>query len=124
MNKIYIGLDGDSIGRVIEEYLITNQVQKMKEFSNLIMSALEQIKEQAIALDGEIIFCSGDSILVSGNFDQSFAEFARKRFQEITQRTASVGVGYSTANTYLGLKLAKSRGGNQVVFYDLQEQEK
>lgn len=124
MKKIYIGLDGDSIGRVIEEYLITNQVQKMKEFSNLIMSALEQIKEQAIALDGEIIFCSGDSILVTGNLDQSFAEFARKRFQQVTQRTASVGVGYSTANTYLGLKLAKSRGGNQVVFYDLQEQEK
>lgn len=124
MNKIYIGLDGDSIGRVIEEYLITNQVQKMKEFSNLIISALEQIKEQAIILGGEVIFCSGDSILVSGNFDQSFAEFARKKFQEITQRTASVGVGYSTANTYLGLKLAKSRGGNQVVFYNLQEIEK
>lgn len=124
MNKLYIGLDGDSIGRVIEEYLITNQVQKMKEFSNLIISALEQIKEQAIALGGEVIFCSGDSILVSGDFDQSFAEFARTRFQEITQRSASVGVGYSTANTYLGLKLAKSRGGNQVVFYDLQEQEK
>lgn len=124
MNKLYIGLDGDSIGRVIEEYLITNQVQKMKEFSNLIISALEQIREQAIALGGEVIFCSGDSILVSGDFDQSFAEFARTRFQEITQRSASVGVGYSTANTYLGLKLAKSRGGNQVVFYDLQEQEK
>jgi len=124
MNKIYIGLDGDSIGRAIEEYLITNQVQKMKVFSDLIVNALEQIREEAISLGGEVIFCSGDSILVSGEFDQSFAEFARKRFQEVTKRTASVGVGYSTANTYLGLKLAKSRGGNQVVFYDLQENEK
>ena len=119
MSKIYIGLDGDSIGRVIEEYLITNQIDNLKGFSNLIVEALEMIKVEAEEKNGDIIFCSGDSILFSGDFTLEFAEQARLIFNNNTKRTASVGVGYTTAETYLGLKLAKSRGGNQVVFYEM-----
>ena len=117
---MYIGLDGDSIGRAIEEYLITNQIDRLKEFSRLIVDALEMIKEEALKKGGDIIFCSGDSILFSGDFTIEFAEMARLTFNNKTKKTASVGIGFTTAETYLGLKLAKSRGGNQVVFYKME----
>lgn len=124
MSKIYIGLDGDSIGRVIEEYLITNQIEKLKIFSRLIVEALEMIKVEAKKKDGDIIFCSGDSILFHGDFTMEFAEMSRQIFNNKTNKTASIGVGYTTAETYLGLKLAKSRGGNQVVFYEMSNKTK
>lgn len=119
--KIFIGLDGDSIGRVIEQSLILNDVSALKEFSALVVEALEKIKESAMREGGEIVFCTGDSILIHGYFEIEFAQFALETFAAITKRTASVGVGLDTATTYLGLKLAKSKGGNQVCFFELNK---
>ena len=64
------------------------------------------------------IFCSGDSILFCGNFDNDFADKTLKEFYQRTGRTASMGIGSNMAKTYLGLKLAKAKGGNQFVDYN------
>ena len=93
----YIGLDGDSIGRVIESYLIENDTENLKIFSNLIVGALEKIKEKAIEKEAEIIFCTGDSILVYGNLGIEFGEEALDLFRYETGKTASVGVGENLA---------------------------
>lgn len=114
----YFGLDGDSIGRQIELLLIQNKVEEVKNFSRNIEQALENIKKKVIEKKGEIIFCSGDSILFCGEFDNNFAIKTLQEFQRQTGRTASMGIGSNMAKTYLGLKLAKAKGGNQYVDYN------
>lgn len=118
MKKYYYGIDGDSIGRVIESFLITNQVEKVREFSKEMSLALESIRNEIIEDGGEIIFYGGDSILFYGIFEESYGEKILKKFNDLTGRTASMGIGENTANTYLGLKIAKSRGGNKAVNYE------
>lgn len=114
---LYFGLDGDSIGRIVESYLIENNVSELENFSKKIVDAIETIRNKAEAKGGKVIFCTGDSILFYGEIEASFGEEMVDVFQEKTNRTASVGIGINTANTYLGLKLAKSKGGNQVIYY-------
>jgi len=116
---LYFGLDGDSIGRVIESYLIENDAEKLTLFSQKIVTALHTIKQKAEEKEAEIIFCTGDSILIYGDIEVEFGDTMLHIFNEKTGRTASVGVGSNLAETYLGLKLAKSKGGNQSVFYQM-----
>ncbi len=113
----YFGLDGDSIGRHIELLLIQNKVHEVKEFSENIVKSLEKIKNEVLLNEGDIIFCSGDSILFCGSFDSNFSNKILQEFYEQTGRTASMGIGSNMAKTYLGLKLAKAKGGNQFVDY-------
>jgi len=115
----YFGLDGDNIGRYIELLLIQNKVVETKKFSEKIVQALEDIKKEVIKRSGDIIFCSGDSILFSGDFDNKFAEKILADFHRKTGRTASMGIGINMAKTYLGLKLAKAKGGNRFIEYIL-----
>ncbi|WP_020534936.1 mCpol domain-containing protein [Lewinella cohaerens] len=119
--SLYVGLDGDSIGRVIESFLITNNEEAVQEFSNRIVEVLNIIRDQVLLKDGKVLFCSGDSILFFGDFDFTYINDIRELFSERTGRTASIGMGYTLAETYLGLKLAKSKGGDQIVHYVLNE---
>jgi len=114
---LYFGLDGDSIGRVVESYLIKDDVESLREFSEKVVVALEAVKKLAEANHAEVIFCTGDSILIHGNLDEDFGELMLSIFKEQTGKTASVGIGDNLSKTYLGLKLAKSNGGNQAVHY-------
>jgi len=116
----YIGLDGDSIGREIESYLIQNDVNNLMKFSDLIVSALEVIQTSALEKEAKIIFCTGDSILIYGDLGIEFGNEIVKIFQKETGKTASVGVGDNLAKAYLGLKLAKAKGGNQAIKYELK----
>ena len=117
MNKKYVGLDGDSIGRVIESLLIKNKVKEVVIFSQKIEEALNLIKNEVLDHGGEVLFCTGDSILFYGYFDIDFCNKILFKFREKTGRTASIGIGNATAETYLGLKLAKSQGGNKAIEY-------
>lgn len=121
---LFFGLDGDSIGRIIESLLIQNDTEAIKKFSGKVVAALDEIQKLAEEQKAEVLFCTGDSILIYGDMDESFGQEILKVFHKQTERTASVGIGTSTAFTYLGLKLAKSRGGGQVVFYEKELRKK
>lgn len=114
----YIGLDGDSIGRFIESLLIENNIDGLKEFTESITTALQRIENQVEKDDGKVIFSGGDSILFYGNFDLDYAKNILIQFNSDTGRTASVGIGDTPSDTYLGLKLAKARGGNKAIDYN------
>lgn len=116
-NRIYIGLDGDSIGREIERNIISDDLEELRKFSQKVTTAIEKVKELVELENGDVIFYGGDSILFSGDFDEGFASIILELFKNETGRTASIGIGESPHETYLGLKLAKSYGGNRFVYF-------
>lgn len=119
-NKLYFGLDGDSIGRQVVAFFIANQVDELKEFSRNIEEALHVIKDAAKSRGGEIIYCTGDSILFCGEIDPSFGNEIVDIFLNLTKKKASVGIGTNLTNAYLGLTLAKAQGGNRSILYKNQ----
>lgn len=110
----FLSLDGDGIGRVIEFLVLTNQLDKLKVFSESIHEVLTEIREKALSKGGEVIFHGGDSIMLKGTFDVKDAEDMIRHFEKKTGKTASAGIGSTPQKVYIGLKIAKSKGGNQV----------
>jgi len=120
----YIGLDGDSIGRHIECLLIEENLDELETFSRSVNAALNEIEILVNQNYGKVVFSGGDSILFRGEFDLVFAEQILKIFHRITCKTASIGFGDNTSEAYLGLKMAKSKGGNQVFDYSTLKKKK
>lgn len=120
----YIGLDGDSIGKHIERILIEEDVDELEEFSLSVKNALSEIEKVVNQKKGKVIFSGGDSILFRGDFDIEFTENILDIFHKKTGKTASIGLGESTSEAYLGLKIAKSKGGNQVFDFDIIKNQK
>lgn len=118
MGKLY-GIDGDKVGALIDAYFIRSEIHAIEEFSAKVAFAMEEIQKEVVQASGTIVFCAGDSILFWGDFEHSWCEKLLNIFLRITERTASMGVGNSATEAYLGLKLAKADGGGKIVHYSV-----
>lgn len=120
----YYGLDGDKVGAVIEVLLIRGEVEKLRQFSLQITEAINTMGQKIKQAGGKIVFCAADSILYYGDIDKSANQELLKVFKEKTNCTASIGVGLTTAEAYMALKISKANGGNQIIYFSPQEGKK
>lgn len=116
--KVY-GLDGDKVGGMIDAYFIRNEIDILGTFSNKVAIAMEEIRKTVVQNNGTVVFCAGDSILFQGNFENQWCDEILTFFKSMTGCTASMGVGNTATEAYLGLKLAKASGGGKVTHYSL-----
>lgn len=116
-DSCFYGLDGDKIESAIEERLIKGDIDELRTLSERITYTLEEIMQKVIDKGGKVIYCAGDNILFYGKFSNQWCEEMIDLFRIRTGQTASIGIGSTTAEFYLALKLAKSFGGGQVLSY-------
>ena len=117
MEKYYIGLDGDSIGREVERLIISNEEEKLQMFSYKITETINDLSAYLIEKGINIIFAGGDSILAYGEINEILITELLDMFEKKTKKTVSIGIGKTLSDVYLGLKLAKANGGNQFINY-------
>jgi hypothetical protein len=111
----FYGIDGDKVGGIIEAHLIAGDLIEIEKFSRKVTEAMTLIEREVKKAGGKVIFQAGDSILFQGDFDSTSCEKLLDLYKQITGRTASMGIGKSTAETYLAVKLAKAQGGGRVI---------
>ena len=114
--KVY-GLDGDKVGGMIDAYFIRNEIDALGKFSRKVADAMEEIRKTVIQSNGTVVFCAGDSILFQGYFENHWCDEVLSLFKNMTGCTASMGVGNTATEAYLGLKLAKATGGGKVMHF-------
>ncbi len=114
--KIY-NFDGDNIGRVVDDYVLRNDIEALSIFSAKVASATEEIRKIIIQNGGTVILCAGDNIMFQGNFENLWCEKLLSLFLSLTGCTASLGVGNTGAESYLALSLAKANGGGKTIRY-------
>jgi GTP cyclohydrolase III len=117
MSDCYYGLDGDRIESAMEAYLIKGEIDALSSLSRQITSTIEEIMQRVLEKGGKVIYCAGDNILFYGHFSSSWCEEMLDLFRTRTGQTASIGIGDTTAEFYLALKLAKSLRGGRVIHY-------
>jgi GTP cyclohydrolase III len=110
-------LDGDNIEKAIEAYLIKGEINTLGDFSAQVTSTLEEIMQKVVSDGGRVIYCAGDNIAFCGLFSEHWCEELIDLFRVRTGCTASLGIGDTSLEFYLALKLAKSMGGGRVVRY-------
>jgi GTP cyclohydrolase III len=114
MTVIFIAADGDDIGRHLEYLIATDQMEELEFFSNLFSSSMNWLHMAIVTdLNARVIFWGGDNLLARFEFNHPHLETIesiRIKFQELSGKTLSVGLGYTPSMSLLALKLAKSKG--------------
>ncbi len=106
--KEYIAIDGDSIGKLLEKYIVTNNLDRLRLLSADIQHDIDHLSDLITNIHGYIIMKGGDNILC-----QCDVEYSDNIIEELLninndrEYHFSVGIGNNAINAYLALKHAK-----------------
>ncbi|MCI5207908.1 MAG: mCpol domain-containing protein [Candidatus Electrothrix sp. ATG2] len=113
MISFYYAIDGDDIGKKLEEYALKNDISSILLLSENVKLALKEIKNHFESNGGVIVFCEGDSLLASS---EKQVELPIDLLFHNTI-SFSAGVGKTTAMALLALKKAKGLGKKRVEIF-------
>ena len=108
--EFYYIVDGDDIGRRIEEYAFKNDLESIIKLSFMVRRSLDKIGEYFYGQGGEVLFCEGDSLLVRS---ERLIEISED-ILSINGICFSVGVGNSIEKALFALKKAKGLGKKRI----------
>lgn len=123
----YIAIDGDDVGRKLEYYTVTNQIEKLEDFFRTYQESMIWLEEKLkTKLKAKIIINGGDSLLAFCiQKDMQILdklEELRKEFSMLSEATLSIGIGKNPRQAYFALKLAKASGKNRIeIFREFQK---
>lgn len=119
----WIGMDGDDMGKEVENSLLDNDIAKSQTFDKQIKAAFAEIEEYITEHEGKVIFNGGDNILFTINGDpKEIGDDVRRIYKEHTNHTATVGCGQLPLEAHKALVIGKNTGKNQVVVWDAEQE--
>ena len=112
---MYISIDGDDIGRKLAQCFLTNDEVKLKETSEVLDHATNQIAELLTKHGFEIVFCAADGITARKDHPIDFEQlFARIRELAPNSLSYSAGVGDTLRESFIALLSSKCSGKNKL----------
>ena len=119
LNKIYVAIDGNDIGRIIEKYLLCENLEELSNFSKDMNGAILNISRFIENNNGMLIMSGGDNILACLP-EGIYPELKRyiSRYNENIAFKFSVGVSKYPLGSYLALKYAKANKVYSIKFDD------
>ena len=108
MNKIYVAVDGNEIGKIIEKYLFCENLEELSRFSETMKKSVNEISSFIEKCEGALVMSGGDNILACLPADNYpvVKEYIRK-FNENCIFNFSIGVSSYPLGSYMALKYAK-----------------
>lgn len=106
---IYVSIDGDSVGKKIEAYILKNQLEELREFNIKFSDMISKVEAIFEKYDSDIYLRGGDNILAKlphENLPGLIEEL--KELLRTSQINFSMGVGKSVEACFLALKNAKA----------------
>lgn len=116
-NNIFISIDGNNTGSIIQKYILSNELEKLNEFSSNLTTAIHCITKFIKKEKGIVYLTGGDNILAYiplSNLDNIINIVKDMEPEEIT---FSIGIGNSSTDAYLALKYAKVSKSQSVIKY-------
>lgn len=117
INKFFIAVDGDSIGKILEKHILSGDMKELSSFSQSLQQDIDYISDGLLRLNGEIYMKGGDNLL--GLIDASSVSVAISVVCEMNQKRNyhfSIGIASNSAESFIALKYAKLNK-KDVVFY-------
>ena len=117
MKNGFIAVDGDSIGKLLEKYIFTNDLDGLCALSSKIQKDIDIISLLFQKRNWSVIMKGGDNILCRCDLND-VGDVIKKILQINCQCEYhfSVGIGNSAVNAYMALKYAKLSGNTVVQF--------
>lgn len=116
VDSVYFSVDGDDVGKLIEQSLLENNETFIKSISKNISNWICELTEIISKFNGTLVISGGDMILSLIDYS-SIDEVLRElsELQKMYDFTCSAATGRTMAEAYFALKLAKARGKNYFV---------
>lgn len=117
--RLYVSIDGDSIGARIGSARLADNVAELKRLNQAIEAGNKLFCNWAINNGGEVVEEGGDEacLEVEAATINDLPSIA-KQYYELTGATVSIGVGVKISESSKALLIAKIQGKNQIVFWD------
>ena len=74
MVRNFIAIDGDDVGNILRDHIVSNDIQGASEYSRSLDNFFNEIELELRNKGCEIVFCGGDSILAIAE-NQNAIEF-------------------------------------------------
>lgn len=116
-DNIYICIDGNSVGKVIEKYILLSDLIQLKEFSNALSNTIILLTDYIEKKKGKVFLSGGDNILALvpvGVLDSIIQEVVCICIHDVK---FSIGLGYSSLDAFLALKYAKVQEDESPILY-------
>ena len=120
--QFFLAADGDNIGKTIEQLLILNDTQGLKDFSELLTNGLKSFVEDLQKIDhSKNILFGGDSVIFQFTKIHNFSEFISKleqvqlKFNIFTKKNITIVLAKSLNELFVTMKYAKSVKENLIV---------
>ena len=120
---VYMAIDGDDMGKMVEEGLLTDDPEVSRKISQDIQKAHEEIEKATKSVKGEVIFDGGDNMLLYVPFNEDFFDICRKAYVQYTEHTATIGVGERPIQAHFSLVYGKNTGKNKIVIFSPEVEE-
>ncbi len=107
-NNYYISIDCNNTGRIIESYLLNNNLPALRRYNLKLNKAIDNLSRRIEEVGGIIHLSGGDNILA-----QIGEESIQKIILYVDEYTEpeiqfSIGLGEDAVSAYIALKYAKS----------------
>ena len=108
MNKIYVAVDGNEIGKIIEKYLFCENLEELSRFSSTMNKSVNEIGLYIEKCGGVLVMSGGDNILACLPVDSYLLvkEYIRN-YNGNDFFNFSIGVSQYPLGSYMALKYAK-----------------
>jgi len=119
MNNYYIRIDCDNVGDKIEFALYNNAHNEAQRISDKIKDNITWLIRKVVEeFSAEILLIGSDDILFKINeffFDIHKIEELRQEFYKRSNITLSIGIGNTTRQSHINLKIAKVSGKDKII---------
>ena len=104
-----ISIDGNSIGKMIEKYILAEKLSELEDFSRSISDYLIRIKGIIERYAGKVYMCGGDNILSCIDDDKSNVIIDEIiKLKPPSSSSFSIGCGDTASLAFLALAQRKS----------------
>ena len=110
--EYFIFLDGDQVGKRMEQVILKSDISEVEELSKGISSQFHELQLKMTSLGIKVIIAAGDNIIGVGSQEKIVSSFKHINGSVVS---ISAGVGWELLDAYLALRYAKSLGGGQIV---------
>jgi hypothetical protein len=112
--RVYVALDGDDVGRRIEQLIARGSESAVRAFSESVQARIRELADVATRAGGRLVFCAGDSLLAWVHRKTALA-LCRSAAARNKGVRFSGGIGPGMTEAMLALRLAKAQGRRRYV---------
>ena len=113
--QMFISIDGNNVGKVLEKYILCNQLETLTTFSLTLRDKIETVRRLILCQAGEVYLAGGDNIMACVDTAVIPIIVAEVYAVESEDIKFSIGIGETAISAYLALKYAKAIGSREPI---------